>query len=97
MMRRLLSIFCFLVLLCSFWAACDPVDKRLSIVETLVEEKPDSVLKILRTSFSVQELNDRDQMRYHLLLIQAMDKCGQSIVEMDSLIDLDNRLLCRFG
>lgn len=86
-MRRLLSIFCFLVLLCSFWAACDPVDKRLSIVETLVEEKPDSVLKILRTSFSVQELNDRDQMRYHLLLIQAMDKCGQSIVEMDSLID----------
>lgn len=44
MMRRLLSIFCFLVLLCSFWAACDPVDKRLSIVETLVEEKPDSVL-----------------------------------------------------
>ncbi len=87
MMRRLLSIFCFLVLLCSFWAACDPVDKRLSIVETLVEEKPDSVLKILRTSFSVQELNDRDQMRYHLLLIQAMDKCGQSIVEMDSLID----------
>ena len=88
MMRRLLSIFCFLVLLCSFWAACDPVDKRLSIVETLVEEKPDSVLNILRTSFSVQELNDRDQMRYHLLLIQAMDKCGQSIVEMDSLIDL---------
>ena len=87
MMRRLLSIFCFLVLLCSFWAACDPVDKRLSIVETLVEEKPDSVLNILRTSFSVQELNDRDQMRYHLLLIQAMDKCGQSIVEMDSLID----------
>jgi hypothetical protein bfra3_21505 len=63
------------------------VDKRLSIVETLVEEKPDSVLNILRTSFSVQELNDRDQMRYHLLLIQAMDKCGQSIVEMDSLID----------
>lgn len=87
MMRRLLSIFCFWVLLCSFWAACDPVDKRLSIVETLVEEKPDSVLNILRTSFSVQELNDRDQMRYHLLLIQAMDKCGQSIVEMDSLID----------
>ncbi|MCS3282534.1 hypothetical protein NXV73_07930 [Bacteroides salyersiae] len=71
MMRRLLSIFCFLVLLCSFWAACDPVDKRLSIVETLVEEKPDSVLKILRTSFSVQELNDRDQMRYHLLLIRG--------------------------
>ena len=63
------------------------MDKRLSIVETLVEEKPDSVLNILRTSFSVQELNDRDQMRYHLLLIQAMDKCGQSIVEMDSLID----------
>ena len=107
MMRRLLSIFCFLVLLCSFWAACDPVDKRLSIVETLVEEKPDSVLKILRTSFSVQELNDRDQMRYHLLLIQAMDKCGQSIVEMDSLIDritgyyadsdnFGNRALCYF-
>lgn len=107
MMRRLLSIFCFLVLLCSFWAACDPVDKRLSIVETLVEEKPDSVLNILRTSFSVQELNDRDQMRYHLLLIQAMDKCGQSIVEMDSLIDwitdyyadsdnFGNRALCYF-
>jgi hypothetical protein len=106
-MRRLLSIFCFLVLLCSFWAACDPVDKRLSIVETLVEEKPDSVLNILRTSFSVQELNDRDQMRYHLLLIQAMDKCGQSIVEMDSLIDwitgyyadsdnFGNRALCYF-
>lgn len=107
MMRRLLSIFCFLVLLCSFWAACDPVDKRLSIVETLVEEKPDSVLNILRTSFSVQELNDRDQMRYHLLLIQAMDKCGQSIVEMDSLIDritgyyadsdnLGNKAFCYF-
>lgn len=106
-MRRLLSIFCFLVLLCSFGAACDPVDKRLSIVETLVEEKPDSVLNILRTSFSVQELNDRDQMRYHLLLIQAMDKCGQSIVEMDSLIDwitgyyadsdnFGNRALCYF-
>lgn len=88
MMKQPLSVFCFLVLLCFFWTACNRVDKRLFTVETLMEEKPDSALKLLRNSFSVQELNDKEQMRYHLLLIQAMDKCGQSIVEMDSLLDL---------
>ncbi|WP_455584815.1 tetratricopeptide repeat protein [Bacteroides sp.] len=83
------------------------MDKRLSVAEALMEERPDSALKLLRTSFSVQELDNKEQMRYYLLLIQAMDKCGEPIVEMDSLLDLitayyvnsnksNNKALCYF-
>lgn len=88
MMRQPISVFCFIVLLCSFWTACDRVGKRLSMTEVLVEERPDSALKLLRTSFPVEELNDEERMHYYLLLIRAMDKSGESIVEMDSLVDL---------
>ncbi len=42
-MRRLLSVFCFLVLLCSFGMACDRVGRKFPVADILMEERSDSV------------------------------------------------------
>lgn len=85
MMRRLLSIFCFWFCL-FFWAACDPVDKKIVYCRN-VGGRSRIIIKYPPDLLSVQELNDRDQMRYHLLLLTGYGQMCQSIVEMDSLID----------
>lgn len=44
MMRRLLSVFCFLVLLCSFGMACDRADRKFPVADVSLEERSDSVV-----------------------------------------------------
>ena len=76
-----------LLLIC----ACSP-DRQLESfflqADSLLEEQPDSALRLLRALPSSRELSSRESARYALLLARATDKCEKSLLPCDSLLDI---------
>jgi tetratricopeptide (TPR) repeat protein len=48
-------------------------------VENMLEQQPDSALRLLHSIFFSEELNKKSFNKYNLLLIQAKDKCNKDI------------------
>ena len=86
-MRHLL----FIIVLCVLVSAChnsSPHDKAiLKRADKLMESRPDSALRLLKTLHSPKTLSSADHALFALLMSQALDKCDQ-YVESDSLINI---------
>lgn len=60
-----------------------------SHADALMEEHPDSVLRLLDLPpEEIEELSDNECARYALLLARATDKCKQSLLPCDSLLNV---------
>lgn len=60
-----------------------------SHADALMEEHPDSVLRLLNLPpEEIEELSDNECARYALLLARATDKCKQSLLPCDSLLNV---------
>lgn len=56
--------------------------------DSLMDERPDSILHLLKALPATQKLSRRESARYALLLARATDKCEQPLLPCDSLLDL---------
>jgi tetratricopeptide (TPR) repeat protein len=74
-----LSVFCLLLLGCSF------TTNELKIAEQLIESKPDSALKILQNINPQNLESDSNRALYGLLMFQALDKSNKPL-QPDSVI-----------
>lgn len=73
-------------------AACSPPHKEVESLfvqaDSLMDERPDSILHLLKALPATQKLSRRESARYALLLARATDKCVQPLLPCDSLLDL---------
>jgi len=76
-----------LVLLLAFYACSDRkgINDILSRAENIVEQQPDSALRLLDAVLFPEELNKNLFNRYHLLMIRAKDKSDRDITS-DTII-----------
>lgn len=81
-----LNIICLLAL-CSF--ACNRHSSNLQLqqIDSLLEERPDTALLLLKNISSMEEMPDADKAYYALLMVQAMDKNELPLLPCDSLLD----------
>ena len=57
--------------------------------ESLMDQYPDSVLQILNIQpEEIEDFSDKECARYALLLARATDKCEQSLLPCDSLLNI---------
>lgn len=56
--------------------------------DSLMDERPDSILHLLKALPATHKLSRRESARYALLLARATDKCVQPLLPCDSLLDL---------
>lgn len=73
-------------------AACSTPHKEVESLfvqaDSLMDERPDSILHLLKALPATQKLSRRESARYALLLARATDKCVQPLLPCDSLLDL---------
>lgn len=81
----LLFMWAFLSCACS---SREKVETAFSQAESLIEEHPDSALHLLQALPAPQKLSGKECARYALLLARATDKCGQSLLPCDSLLNV---------
>ena len=73
------------------FSACSPDQKTETLflqADSLMEEFPDSALLLLKSLPVANELSGKDCARYALLLAKATDKCEQSLLSCDSLLNI---------
>jgi tetratricopeptide (TPR) repeat protein len=85
------TIFNHVLLLCSlFWVtACvnkKEISSLLTEAENLLENNPDSALFVLK-NMNPEEMNLYNQAYYYLLLTEARDRNGESLLPSDSLLN----------
>lgn len=72
--------------------ACSTPNKEVESLfvqaDSLMDERPDSILHLLKALPATQKLSRRESARYALLLARATDKCVQPLLPCDSLLDL---------
>jgi len=85
--RSLINCLPLLVLLLAFYACSDKkgINDILSRAENIVEQQPDSALRLLNAVLFPEDLSKNLFNRYHLLLIRAKDKNDRDITS-DTII-----------
>lgn len=72
--------------------ACSTPNKEVESLfvqaDSLMDERPDSILHLLKALPATHKLSRRESARYALLLARATDKCVQPLLPCDSLLDL---------
>lgn len=87
MQKRLNKSYLFLIICVIFTVSgCDHFNPNLKKAESIMEEHPDSALKILRGIKSPRSLSEKDYALYALLVTQATDKNDLDLTK-DSLSD----------
>ncbi len=69
--RLYIIVSVFLIISCSYQSE---MTEKLSAVESIMEERPDSALQVLNAVDTLQLKNRKDKALYALLLSQALDK-----------------------
>ncbi len=83
---KLNSTSLFIIILSITFSACNHFNPNLKKAESIMEEYPDSALKILRGIKSPRNLSEKDYAFYALLFTQAADKNDLDLTK-DSLSD----------
>jgi tetratricopeptide (TPR) repeat protein len=83
---KLNSSSLFIIILSITFSACSHFNPNLKKAESIMEEYPDSALKILRGIKSPRSLSEKDYALYTLLVTQATDKNDLDLTK-DSLSD----------
>lgn len=76
----------FLILLIILLASCQQTSHKLRLVEEIIDNQPDSALKILRNIDYKNEKSNGDKALYGILMFKALDKNYQTLAP-DSLIN----------
>jgi tetratricopeptide (TPR) repeat protein len=76
----------YILFICSLFASCSTVPNELRIAEQLMEDSPDSALRILQKSKPTDFKSPSHRALYGLLVFQALDKKDKPL-QPDSLID----------
>lgn len=64
------------------------IENCFAQADSLLDEHPDSALRLLEALPITTELTRRESARYALLLAQATDKCEKPLLPCDSLLDV---------
>lgn len=85
------KVYLFILLGAFIICGCSSGEQTKKIflqAESLLDEHPDSALHLLQTFPATQELSRKETARYALLLARATDKCEESLLPCDSLLNI---------
>ena len=89
-MRYLLLLLTICLLLTSCRHTSSEEKALLTHAETLMEDRPDSALHVLKTLSNPQKFSPSNKAFYALLMTEAVDKCDlyDQVLKSDSLIKI---------
>lgn len=88
LMIKLLGFACFLCWLCLSCTPQRPTHPLLGKAAALMEAHADSVFSVLRSVGPLENMTPEDKADYALLLAEATDKSGYSLLPCDSLLNI---------
>lgn len=83
-----IGIVCLLCLLCLCCTSQSMKHPALRRAADLMEQRPDSAFVLLKSMASVAEMTSEDRAGHALLLAEAVDKNGYSLLPCDSLLNI---------
>ena len=86
-MKKLLMFLCIFISLLSSCTSENKTKAMMHQVDSLVEEYPDSALKLLKR-LPIQELSRKEAAHYALILAHTTDRLSQSLLPCDSLLNI---------
>lgn len=88
LMIKLLGFACFLCWLCLSCTPQRPTHPLLGKAAALMEAHADSAFSVLKSIGSLRNMTPEDKADYALLLAEATDKSGYSLLPCDSLLNI---------